>query len=154
MGRYDPLQGRRALYAQPRPSFEIALMAAGVPPEKIYPININDAFKALDELRPKINSAWKTSQCVLMQNVEVDLMGSSLSRTLDEKKRSGKVDFTFNQSIVEQDYWVIPKSASRRRQCAQLIAYALMAKRSARLCDEDAVQPGEYLDLLATSRPR
>ncbi len=125
-------KGRRALYAQPRPSFEIALMAAGVPPEKIYPINIDDAFKALDELRPKIN-LWveKTSQWgVLMQNGEVDLMGSSLSRTLDEKKRTGKVDFTFNQSIVEQDYWVIPKSAPGGANAQKLIAYALMAKGS------------------------
>ncbi|MCM2472449.1 ABC transporter substrate-binding protein [Rhizobium sp. CG5] len=125
-------KGRRALYAQPRPSFEIALMAAGVPPEKIYPINIDDAFKALDELKPKID-LWveKTSQWgVLMQNGEVDLMGSSLSRTLDEKKRSGKIDFTFNQSIIEQDYWVIPKSAAGGANAQKLIAYMLMAKGS------------------------
>jgi len=125
-------KGRRALYAQPRPSFEIALMAAGVPPEKIYPINIDDAFKALDALKPKID-LWveKTSQWgVLMQNGEVDLMGSSLSRTLDEKKRTGGVDFTFNQSIVEQDYWVIPKSAPGGANAQKMIAWALMAKGS------------------------
>lgn len=125
-------KGRRALYAQPRPSFEIALMAAGVPPDKIYPINVNDAFKALDELKPKIN-LWveKTSQWgVLMQNGEVDLMGSSLSRTLDEKNRTGKIDFTFNQSIVEQDYWVIPKSAPGGANAQKMIAFALMAKGS------------------------
>ncbi|WP_342364182.1 extracellular solute-binding protein [Terrarubrum flagellatum] len=125
-------KGRRALYAQPRPSFEIALMAAGVPPDKIYPINVNDAFKALDELKPKIN-LWveKTSQWgVLMQNGEVDLMGSSLSRTLDEKNRTGKIDFTFNQSIVEQDYWVIPKSAPGGASAQKMIAFALLAKGS------------------------
>lgn len=125
-------KGRRALYAQPRPSFEIALMAAGVPPEKIYPINIDEAFQALDALKPKID-LWveKTSQWgVLMQNGEVDLMGSSLSRTLDEKKRTGKVEFTFNQSIIEQDYWVIPKSAPGGANAQKLIAYALMAKGS------------------------
>ncbi|WP_068953876.1 ABC transporter substrate-binding protein [Pararhizobium polonicum] len=123
-------KGRRALYAQPRPSFEIALMAAGVPPEKIYPINIDDAFKALDALKPKID-LWveKTSQWgVLMQNGEVDLMGSSLSRTLDEKKRTGSIDFTFNQSIVEQDYWVIPKSAPGGANAQKIIAWALMAQ--------------------------
>jgi putative spermidine/putrescine transport system substrate-binding protein len=125
-------KGRRALYAQPRPSFEIALMAAGVPPEKIYPIDIDEAFKALDELKPKID-LWveKTSQWgVLMPNGEVDLMGSSLSRTLDEKKRTGSIDFTFNQSIVEQDYWVIPKSAPGGANAQKLIAFALMAKGS------------------------
>ncbi|MEI4473824.1 extracellular solute-binding protein [Frigidibacter sp. MR17.24] len=121
-------KGRRALYAQPRPSFEIALMAAGVAPEDIYPIKIDEAFEALDAIRPKID-LWveKTSQwAVLMQNGEVDLMGSSLARTLEEKKREGgKVDFTFNQSIVEQSYWTIPKSAPSAEQAQKLIAWMM-----------------------------
>lgn len=120
-------KGRRALYAQPRPSFEIALMAAGVPKDKIYPINIDEAFKALDAIRGKVD-LWveKTSQwAVLMQNGEVDLMGSSLARTLEEKRRAGKVDFTFNQSIVEQSYWTIPKSAPGAKEAQKLIAWMM-----------------------------
>ncbi|CDZ60096.1 extracellular solute-binding protein [Neorhizobium galegae] len=123
-------KGRRALYAQPRPSFEIALMAAGVPKDKIYPINIDDAFKALDAIRSKVN-LWveKTSQwAVLMQNGEVDLMGSSLARTLEEKKRTGKIDFSFNQSIVEQSYWTIPKSAPGGKESQKLIAWMMQAE--------------------------
>lgn len=120
-------KGRRALYARPRPSFEIALMAAGVPKDKIYPINIDDAFEALNGVRKKID-LWveKTSQWgVLMQNGEVDLMGSSLARTLDEKHRTGKIDFTFNQSIVEQSYWTIPKSAPGGKNAQKLIAWMM-----------------------------
>ncbi|WP_108259605.1 ABC transporter substrate-binding protein [Mangrovicoccus ximenensis] len=123
----DRFKGRRALYAQPRPSFEIALMAAGVPPEEIYPINIDEAFEALDALRPKID-LWveKTSQwAVLMQNGEVDLMGSSLARTLEEKKRSGKIGFTFNESIVEQSYWTIPKGAPGGAEAQKLLAWMM-----------------------------
>jgi putative spermidine/putrescine transport system substrate-binding protein len=120
-------KGRRALYAQPRPSFEVALMAAGVPKDKIYPINIDDAFKALDAIRDKVD-LWveKTSQwAVLMQNGEVDLMGSSLARTLEEKKRTGKIDFTFSQSIVEQSYWTIPKGAPGSKQAQKLLAWMM-----------------------------
>ncbi|MEI4487876.1 ABC transporter substrate-binding protein [Frigidibacter sp. MR17.14] len=123
-------KGRRALYAQPRPSFEIALMAAGVAPADIYPIKIDEAFEALDAIRSKID-LWvqKTSQwAVLMQNGEVDLMGSSLARTLEEKKRAGKIDFTFNQSIVEQSYWTVPKSAPSAEQAQKLIAWMMQAQ--------------------------
>lgn len=126
----DRFKGRRALYAQPRPSFEIALMAAGVPKDKIYPISIDEAFEALDAVRGKID-LWveKTSQwAVLMQNNEVDLMGSSLARTLEEKKRSGRIDFTFNESIVEQSYWTIPKSAPGAEQAQKLIAWMMQPK--------------------------
>ncbi|MDE1154727.1 MAG: ABC transporter substrate-binding protein [Acidobacteriaceae bacterium] len=120
-------KGRRALYSRPRPSFEIALMAAGVPKDKIYPMNIDDAFEALNGIRKKVD-LWveKTSQWgVLMQNGEVDLMGSSLARTLDEKKRSGKVEFTFNQSIVEQSYWTVPKGAPGAKNAQKLIAWMM-----------------------------
>ena len=119
-------KGRRALYSRPRPSFEIALMAAGVPKDKIYPINIDDAFDALNAVRKKID-LWveKTSQwSVLLQNGEVDLMGSSLSITLQEKKR-GKIDFTFNQSIVEQSYWTVPKGAQGAKNAQKLIAWMM-----------------------------
>lgn len=126
----DRFKGRRALYAQPRPSFEIALMAAGVPKDKVYPIDIDAAFAALDEVKGKID-LWveKTSQwAVLMQNGEVDLMGSSLARTLEEKKRAGRIDFTFNQSIVEQSYWTIPKSAPGGADAQKLIAWMMQPK--------------------------
>lgn len=123
-------KGRRALYAQPRPSFEIALMASGVPKDQIYPIDIDKAFAALDAIRDKID-LWveKTSQwAVLMQNNEVDLMGASLARTLDEKQRTGKIDFTFNESIVEQSYWTVPKSAPGAEQAQKLIAWMMQPK--------------------------
>lgn len=123
-------QGRRALYAQPRPSFEIALMAAGVPKDEIYPINIDDAFAALDAIRGKVD-LWveKTSQWgVLMQNGEVDLMGASLSRTLDEKNAGLPYDFHFNQSIVEQSYWTVPANAPGGDEAMKLIAWMMQAE--------------------------
>lgn len=120
-------KGRRALYAQPRPSFEIALMAAGVPKDQIYPIDIDDAFEALDAIRDRID-LWveRTSQWgILMQNGEVDLMGASLARVLDEHKRTGQVNFTFNESIVEQSYWTVPKSAPGGAEAQKLIAWMM-----------------------------
>ncbi|MGG7565471.1 extracellular solute-binding protein [Rhodovulum sp. DZ06] len=79
-------KGRRALYAQPRPTFEIALLAAGVAPEDIYPMDIDEAFEACDAIRDKVD-LWveRTSQWgVLMQSGEVDIVGASLSRMKDE----------------------------------------------------------------------
>ncbi len=105
-------KGRRGLYAQPRPSFEIALMAAGVPRDKVYPIDMDEAFEALNAIKKKVD-LWveRTSQWgVLLQNKEVDLVGASLARLVDEKK-SGVYDFHFKNNILEQSYWCIPRNA-------------------------------------------
>lgn len=119
--------GRRALYAQPRPTFEIALLAAGVKPEDLYPMNIDEAFEACDAIRDKVD-LWveRTSQWgVLMQSGEVDLVGASLSRMKDEKDAGRPTDFHFNESIVEQSYWTVPAKAPGREQAMKLIAWMM-----------------------------
>ncbi len=134
----DTFKGRRALYAQPKPSLEIALMASGVPKDEIYPIDIDKAFEALDRIGPKVD-LWveKTSQWnVLMQNREVDLMGSSLARTFSEKKAGGPFDYHFNQSIIEQSYWTIPKNAPGGANAQKLLAYMMQKKGMLQIVSE------------------
>ncbi|UIY32736.1 extracellular solute-binding protein (plasmid) [Neorhizobium galegae] len=141
-------KGRRALYAQPRPSFEIALMAAGVPKDKIYPINIDDAFKALDAIRSKVN-LWveKTSQwAVLMQNGEVDLMGSSLARTLEERNVPARSTFPSTSRSSSS-----PTGPFRSRRPAGRVSEADRLDdaggRHAEICLGPAVQRRQHVDL-------
>lgn len=122
-------QGRRALYAQPRPTFEIALMAAGVPKDEIYPINIDEAFEACDAIKDKVD-LWveRTSQWgVLMESGEVDLVGASLSK-LDAGKRDGYCDYSFNEAVVEQSYWTVPAKAPGKEDAMKLIAWMMQAE--------------------------
>lgn len=126
----DKFKGRRALYARPKPSLEIALMADGVAPDKIYPIDIDRAFAALDKIGPKVD-LWveKTSQWdVLIQNREVDLMGSSLARTKAQINAGEPYDLTFAQSVVEQSYWTIPKGAPNAADAQKLVAWMMRAE--------------------------
>jgi putative spermidine/putrescine transport system substrate-binding protein len=125
----DRFPGRRGLYAQPRPSFEIALMAAGVPRDQIYPIDIDEAFAALDAIRGKVD-LWveRTAQWgVLFQNKEVDFGGASLGRALDEKLAGRGYDFTFNESIVEQSYWAIPANAPAGDEAMKALTWFMRA---------------------------
>lgn len=125
--------GRRALYANPKPALEIALMASGKKPNELYPINIDEAFKALDAIGPKVD-LWveKTSQWdVLIQNREVDLMGSSLARTMAQIGAGEPYAVTFNQSIVEQSFWTIPKGAPNVKDAQKLVAW-MMRKEGAK----------------------
>lgn len=123
----EKFKGRRALYARPKPSLEIALMADGVAPDKIYPIDIDRAFDALDKIGPKVD-LWveKTSQWdVLIQNSEVDLMGSSLARTQAQIANGEPYAVAFDQSIVEQSYWTVPKGAPNAENAQKLVAWMM-----------------------------
>jgi putative spermidine/putrescine transport system substrate-binding protein len=125
--------GRRALYANPKPALEIALMAKGKKPNELYPINLDEAFAALDEIGTKVD-LWveKTSQWdVLIQNREVDLMGSSLARTMAQIASGQPYDITFNESVVEQSFWTIPKGAPNVKDAQKLVAW-MMRKEGAK----------------------
>lgn len=55
---------------------EAALLADGVPPEKLYPLDIDRAFKSLDRLKPQITTWWSSgaqSQS-LIRDGEVEML--------------------------------------------------------------------------------
>lgn len=134
----DKFPGRRALYANPKPALEIAMLAAGKEPNTLYPMDIDEAFAALDAIGPKVD-LWveKTSQWdVLIQNSEVDLMGSSLARTMAQIQAGEPYALTYNQSISEQSYWTIPKGAPNVADAQKLVAWTVReegAKRALEL---------------------
>lgn len=144
----EKFPGRRALYANPKPALEIALMAAGKDPGTLYPIDIDEAFAALDAIGPKVD-LWveKTSQWdVLIQNREVDLMGSSLARTMAQIEAGEPFALTFNESIIEQSYWTIPKGAANIKDGQKLVAWTARAEGTKR-----AIEPLPYYGMTNTS---
>ncbi len=54
--------GPRALRARAIDNLEFALMADGVATDKLYPIDVDRAFKKLDEIKPHIAVWWTTGQ--------------------------------------------------------------------------------------------
>ena len=129
----EKFQGRRALYANPRPLLEIALMADGVPHDELYPLDVDRAFKKLDEIKPHID-VWveNTGQYdVLMQNSEVDLMLGSHGRSTIAKDKGLPFDFTMNQGLWQQSYWIVPKNAPNAENAMKLIAWMAQAENEA-----------------------
>jgi len=50
--------GPRALPDDPRGVLELALLADGVPPTQLYPLDVNRAFRHLAQLRPHVSMWW------------------------------------------------------------------------------------------------
>lgn len=117
--------GRRALYAQPKPLLEVALLADGVAPDKLYPLDLDRAFAKLDQIKSSIDVWYEDlgQADVLLRNGEIDFMLTSNGRAHAAKQEGLKVDFTFNQGAWEQGYWVVPANGPNAENAQKLIAW-------------------------------
>src|SRR5579872_6377907 len=87
---------------------EAALLADGVPPDKLYPVDINRALKKLDEIKPNI-TVWTSSsaqQTQLMQNQEVDLIHGFANRMRAAIDTGAPYEVQWNQGSYQFEAWV------------------------------------------------
>ncbi len=103
--------GRRTLRNNVEGMLEAALLADGVAPEAIYPIDIERAFEKIREIKDQTIFWTSGSQSQeLFRNGEVALGNLWHTRALLLRKETeGRVDFHFNQGILFAGAWLVPK---------------------------------------------
>src|SRR5260370_15646052 len=52
--------GGRSLRKDPRTTLEFALLADGVPIDKLYPLDVDRAFRSLDKIAPSVTVWWSS----------------------------------------------------------------------------------------------
>ena len=117
--------GRRAMYAQALPNLEFALVADGVPLDKLYPLDVDRAFRVLEQHKPLINVWYKSGTQIptLLRGEEVDLIEATAGRMIDLKRSGAPVNFTYNQGAWMQSFWIVPKGARNRENAMRLMAF-------------------------------
>lgn len=128
--------GSRCLQSHAARVLPLALLADGVPKDKLYPIDIDRAFNALDRIKPNIRVWWTQGQQSqqLLRDGEVDAIGIWHSRTIELIKQNQKVDFTWNQGQIDRAYWVVSKGTPRAKAAWRFIQSAMTPDRLARFC--------------------
>jgi putative spermidine/putrescine transport system substrate-binding protein len=125
--------GRRAMHKHPIDMLEAALLADGVPMKDIYPIDMNRAFKKLDQIKPHVDVWWtggaQTTQ--MLQSGEVDLIPTWNARAQVVIEAGGKVGISWGQGIYAMEGWCIPKGNPKAALAKKFIAYTANAKRQA-----------------------
>jgi putative spermidine/putrescine transport system substrate-binding protein len=109
----DEFPGPRALFASPLHQIEIALLADGVPPDRLYPLDLDRAFASLDRIKPHVKAFWETGaqQVQLLASGEVVLSSVWNGRMFAAQRENQPVDFTFNQGIISLDPYSVLKGA-------------------------------------------
>lgn len=135
--------GRRALRNGPRPTLEIALLADGVEPKDLYPLDVDRAYEKLREIKPHINVWWssgaETTQ--LMYDGEVDLMQIWDGRAKNAIAEGAKADFRWDQGIVEFAAFGIPKGSPNPQKAMAFLNEMLNAEGQAGWATEYATGP-------------
>ena len=100
-------------YGSPWEELAVALMADGVPPNKLFPMDVDRAFRKMDQLKPHVAVWWRTGDQSqqIMRDLEVLMNMMWSGRALTSKKQGLPIDVEWNQAINEPDYWVVYKNA-------------------------------------------
>ncbi len=131
--------GQRSMRRHPIYSLEAALLADGVPMDKIYPIDVDRAFKKLESLKPHVLVWWNSgAQSVqVLQDGEVDMVGAWNGRIqaamADKEGRGGPLNITFDQQMLVSDAWMIPKGAPNKDLAMKALAIMMRPDAQATL---------------------
>ena len=121
--------GKRSYRKGVAGALEPALLADGVPPEKVYevltsPGGIERAIKKIKELKPHI-AVWWTSgaqHAQLMKDGEVDMVTGWNGRFDVAAKDGAKVSYNFNQALLDYDCYGIAKGAPNKDLAMKFLA--------------------------------
>lgn len=129
--------GGRSLKKSPRFTLEIALMADGVAPKDLYKdgkLDVDRAFKKLDEIKPHVKLWWTDAREPVKLLTAGDVVmaaarGERLSEAAHQEQPA--VELTWNQGVMSLEYWAVAKKARNSEQAMRFIAYANTSDRQA-----------------------
>lgn len=126
--------GGRAMEKTPVQTLEFALMADGVDPKNLYPLDVDRAFKKLDTIKKDIIWWKERAQVIqLLADKEVTLAAAPNGRIAAAAEKGQPLAFTFNQGILDHEAWVVPKGSKNKEEAMKFIAFASKPEPQANL---------------------
>ena len=119
--------------------FEFALMADGVAPADLYPLDLPRATAKLDTIKDDIvfwNSGAESQELIGSGEVAMSMIWNGRAwsaKNIDKKP----VETQWNQQIVTADYLVVPKGSPNKDAAMKFIAYTACAANNGK--------PSEYI---------
>ena len=130
--------GPRSMYKGVFYTMEAALMADGVPMDKIYPIDEDRAFRSLDRIKPHVTVWWRSgSQSqALIKDREVDMIAAWNGRLAQLIHRGDPVAISWDQTLFVQSAWFVIKNAPHKKEAMEFINFAGRAENQAMVAKE------------------
>ncbi|MCK1688606.1 ABC transporter substrate-binding protein [Bradyrhizobium sp. 145] len=135
--------GARGLRSRASETLELALLADGVSPPQLYPLDIDRGFKALDAIKPHVKKWFdQTAQGVtLIQTGEVDYTYTYANRVKAAKDSGVSIDFSFGQCISAMNYYTIPRGCPRKQAATRFLEFITRPEQQAVMANKLYVIP-------------
>lgn len=136
--------GRRALRPRVSEMLEIALVADGVEPSKLYPLDVERAFRALDRIKPYVRK-WTeaTPETIsIVLNNEADFSYSFVTRVIPSQQAGNSIDISLAQTVNATEYLAVPKYSKNREAAMKYLAFVLRPDRQADFSNRMFFSPG------------
>jgi putative spermidine/putrescine transport system substrate-binding protein len=131
----EKFPGQRSLRNLPRPTLEIALMADGVAPDQLYPLDVDRAFRKLEQIKPHIATWWTSGgqSAQLISDGEVDMIQAWNGRITAVQADGAPVAFNYNQGVLETNSLCVLKGTAHKTAAMKFVNEAIDARLQAAL---------------------
>lgn len=126
--------GPRCLWKDAIDNLELGILRAGVPRDKVYPIDEAKAYRELDRLKKDVAVWWTTGA----QSVQVIVNGDCVMGTAWNgrpyqlvAKDKAHLGVAWGDAVLHTAWWAIPKGAKHYQSAMKLLAWMQDPKRQA-----------------------
>lgn len=124
--------GKRAVWQYPVTVLESALLADGVPMDKLYPLDLDRAFAKLDTIKNSIVWWTKGAQPAQMLSTgEADIALAWSGRIMNAKDEGAPLGLAYNEGMRIAAGWVVPKGAPNKENAMKFINFISSAEQQA-----------------------
>lgn len=117
--------------------FEQALLADGVDPKNMYPLDLNRAIRKLNSLGDRLTIAPSYQGCAELVGSGEAIMGGCWSgRFTDVIERTmAPIAISWNQAIASDGYFSVPRGTKHKVLAMQFIAWAVSPEHNGAIAD-------------------
>ena len=118
------------------------MLADGVAPDKLYPLDVDRAFKKLDAIKGQ-TVFWTTNSQSQQLFVDREVVAGIIlnGRVYDAAQKGAKIALSWEQNIQAVDYLVVPKGSKNRDAAMRLIDTMTVAENQAKVANMIAYSP-------------
>jgi putative spermidine/putrescine transport system substrate-binding protein len=112
------------------PNLEFALLADGVAMDKIFPIDIDRAFKSMSRIKANIKKFWDTGALSAQMLADRDVVLGSIwnGRLQAVADKGAPLAIEWNQHMLQVQAYGIFKEARNRKEAQLLVDYSMSPK--------------------------
>jgi putative spermidine/putrescine transport system substrate-binding protein len=112
------------------PNLEFALIADGVQMDKIFPIDIDRAFKSMSKIKPHIKKFWDTGALSAQMLADKDVVLGSIwnGRLQAAADKGAPLAIEWNQHMLQIQSYGIFKDGPNKKEAQLFVDYAMSPK--------------------------